>query len=282
MAECYLVASLVTSLNPLRSWVRKNRLLRFILRSIPRGPSHPEWCREYAANPVTQMAMKVGSLSCNILTEDADEYCKLKMCWSDEKILRFLVSRLRPGDQCWDIGASIGVYSVILGKAVGPQGRVLSFEPEPRSLGRIKANGALNGLNNIEAVNLALGSERASTSLFVTKAAASGVHSLFSGNEFDFSVPVDVYPGDLWRKENAQPVPNALKVDVEGFEEEVLKGLRETLNDERCRTVLCEVHFAILEANGRKDTPANLEKMLQAAGFKISWIDLSHLAGRKP
>ncbi len=142
---------------------------------------------------------------------------------------------------------------------------------------------ALNHLNNIEPFRLALGSRRMSTSLFVSESPPSGAHSLFSkqGGDLHSSVPVEVYPGDLWRKENARPAPAALKVDVEGFEEEVLTGLSETLRDERCRTVMCEVHFAILEANGQKDAPARLERMLQASGFKTSWIDLSHLVGRK-
>jgi FkbM family methyltransferase len=244
---------------------------------------HDKWRREYQAHHVTHAAVTAGSLSCDLLTADVDEYCKVRMCWSDTRILSFLIERLRPGDDCWDIGASIGVYAVLLGKAVGPNGRVICFEPEPRSFGRIKDNATLNQLTNIEAFNLALGSQRMSTSLFVTDSAPSGTHSLFSeqGGGLQSRVTVEVYPGDLWRKENARPAPAALKVDVEGFEEEVLTGLSETLRDARCRTVLCEVHFAILEANGRKDAPAKLEKMLQASGFRTSWIDFSHLAGRK-
>jgi len=273
--------SLTTVVNSMRSLVRQTGLPRFLGRF--RANPFVQWRREYAENRVAHAAISVGPLSCDILTADVDEYCVVKKYRSDERILRFLIERLRPGDDCWDIGASVGVYSVLLGKTVGANGRVLSFEPEPRCFQRLKANAALNNLTNIEAFNLALGSQRISTSLFVTDRAPSGAHSLFSKQRGDLKsgVPVEVYPGDLWRKENGRPAPAALKVDVEGFEEEVLTGLSETLRDERCRTVMCEVHFAILATNGREDTPAKIEKLLQASGFKTSWIDWSHLAGRK-
>ncbi len=111
--------SLATALNPLRSWLRRTGLSRLFLRHIP--GAHDRWCREYRADPLAHAPVSVGSLSCDILTADVDEYCKVRMCGYDRKILRFLVQRLRPGDQCWDIGASIGVYSVILGRAVGPR-----------------------------------------------------------------------------------------------------------------------------------------------------------------
>jgi FkbM family methyltransferase len=266
----------------LRSWLRQKGVLRFFGRF--RTDLQIEWRREYAANPVRKGPVSAGSISCDINIEDVAEYCRVRMCEGDRAIIGFLIERLRPGDTCWDIGASIGVYSVMLAKAVGPTGRVLCFEPEPRDVQKLKSNAALNSLTNIEAVNVALGSQRASATLQVTRNPGSGQHSLLNrpGTVFPASINVEVYPGDLWRQENARPVPNAVKVDVEGFEEEVLSGLSETLRDEHCRTVVCEVHFQILEDVGHKDVPAKLEKMLRAAGLETFWLDWSHLAGRKP
>jgi len=73
-------------------------------------------------------------------------------------------------------------------------------------------NAALNQLTNIEAFNVALGSQRISTSLLVTASHPPGTHSPLSkqGSDFDSNVTVEVYPGDLWRKENVRPVPAAL------------------------------------------------------------------------
>jgi FkbM family methyltransferase len=273
--------ALVTTLTSLRSWLRRTGLLRFAPRNL--GNRRETLQREYEANHASHTSVSVDALSCEIYTGDVTEYCKVKMGQDDGPFMRFLIAGLHPGDACWDIGASIGVYSAILGKAVGPAGRIVSFEPEPRSFARLQRNAELNGLENVDAFNLALGSQRTAMFLHVTDDAVSGQHSLFSGDggAFQSSVKVEVYPGDVWRKENGRPVPNAIKVDVEGFEEDVLAGLAETLRDENCRTVMCEVHFAILEARGLKDAPARLEKMLQAAGFKTSWIDWSHLGGRK-
>jgi hypothetical protein len=71
--------------------------------------------------------------------------------------------------------------------------------------------------------------------------------------------------------------PNVIKVDVEGFEEEVLTGLSETLKSSELRSVLVEVHFMKLENRGRMDAPTRIEKLLRDKSFKTRWVDASHL-----
>ena len=72
-----------------------------------------------------------------------------------------------------------------------------------------------------------------------------------------------------------------LKIDVEGFEEDVIKGLGGALARPECRAVLIEVHFAILEERGERHAPARMQRFLRERGFHVEWTDASHLAARR-
>jgi hypothetical protein len=75
--------------------------------------------------------------------------------------------------------------------------------------------------------------------------------------------------------------PNVIKVDVEGFEEEVLLGMGDVLTSPELRSVLVEVHFLKLEVRGRATAPVRIEKLLKSKGFRTDWVDASHLVGTR-
>ena len=77
-------------------------------------------------------------------------------------------------------------------------------------------------------------------------------------------------------------VPNIIKIDVEGFEFNVLKGLGKILSSKDCAGIICEVHFRILEANGKSEEPKQIINFLKDKGFvKVKWIDHSHFFASK-
>jgi FkbM family methyltransferase len=140
-----------------------------------------------------------------------------------------LCALARPGSAAVDVGANIGMYTVPLASAVGPQGTVLAFEPFPANAARLRENIDRNGLTNVEAQELALGERSGETLLYVA------TDSLYHSTEWvphgsaaqTFSVPVaslDV----VWRERGALLV-SVLKVDVEGAEPAVLRGATELL-----------------------------------------------------
>ena len=67
---------------------------------------------------------------------------------------------LRPGDTCIDVGANIGLLSLVASAAVGTTGRVIAIEPHPRVFGYLTANLELNDATNVHAINRAVGSTR--------------------------------------------------------------------------------------------------------------------------
>jgi hypothetical protein len=68
---------------------------------------------------------------------------------------------------------------------------------------------------------------------------------------------------------------------VEGFELEAVRGMRKTLASPDLRSVLIEVHFAILSDRGIEGAPAELATLLKDAGLAVPWVDASHLIGTR-
>jgi len=66
-----------------------------------------------------------------------------------------------------------------------------------------------------------------------------------------------------------------IKVDVEGFEEEVLGGMGELLTSSTLRSVLIEGHFLKLEERGKMMAPSRVQKLLNGKGFRTRWITLT-------
>ena len=186
-----------------------------------------------------------------------------------------LLAAVRTGDCVWDVGANVGLYSRMLRDRVGPDGLVCAFEPAPKCYEALLADEG----PNLQAYNLALGDKEAVMALAMADNPLGTTHSLvYRAGGTDQQINVRVTRGDDVLKEGNLRLPNVIKVDVEGFEEEVIEGLDSTLARTECRALFCEVHFAILEQRGRRHAPSRIEKTLRGYGFSTRWVDPSHLA----
>jgi len=127
----------------------------------------------------------------------------------DDEVGVFL-SQLREGFVVLDIGANVGLISLLAAKRVGGTGRVYAFEPVPEIFVRLQENIALNGFNNIEPVPLALSSQRGMATISI---AHDGASSLFCrvSNEF-VEVPTERLD-DFVEREGIERV-DAIKLDV--------------------------------------------------------------------
>jgi FkbM family methyltransferase len=137
-----------------------------------------------------------------------------------------LLPRLRPGAFFVDVGANIGLYTVAAGYAVGQSGHVLAVEPTPRTAAVLTQNIRLNGLRErgvVTVAQLAAGETRGRARLG-THIEDSGHNSLFPTGDEDEVVEVDVVPLDDLVGEG-RPV-DVVKIDVEGAELAVLRGMR--------------------------------------------------------
>jgi FkbM family methyltransferase len=169
--------------------------------------------------------------------------------------LRLMTEYLRQGDVVMDVGANIGLMSLHAARLVGPEGRVWSFEPSPFILERLQENIALNGFENvISAINVALGDRSEVREVFrypgVNLGRTSLIHS--GGGVADGKVAVDTV--DHVVSANGIDEVRFLKVDVEGFELQVLRGAQSLLKS-AAPPILC----VEMSRDIQRDTGAAME-----------------------
>jgi FkbM family methyltransferase len=192
-----------------------------------------------------------------------------------------LTSALRPGDVVWDVGANVGVYTSTFAELVGSSGIVCSFEPVPSCFAELERR--TRAMPNVRCFAMALGDREMTAPIWTSDDPFGVTNSLVQGaaKADGRTVSVPVRAGDALVGAHLVPAPNVLKIDVEGFEEEVLTGLTKTLERPECRAVFIEVHFAILEGRGARHAPSRIKSLLGAKGFEARWTDGSHLAAER-
>jgi FkbM family methyltransferase len=141
----------------------------------------------------------------------------------EAQFARALLGEVRPGDCVWDVGANLGLYTARFSDAVGSTGLVFAFEPAPGPFERV----AQLGRHNVRALNVALGRESGELPMTVNADPLAATHSFVqSPDNQGGTVQVRVVAGDELVAGEGLRSPNVVKVDVEGFEEEVLAGLK--------------------------------------------------------
>lgn len=183
-----------------------------------------------------------------------------------------LTSRIHPGDTVWDVGANVGYYVAQFSRLVGPRGTVVAFEPSARNFQRLQA--ACASLPNVRLRPCGLGNVRGRVHFQQGADDLGATSKVVDGAGADV---VEIEVGDRLVAAGTAPPPNAIKIDVEGFEGEVIEGLATCINSPALRVVGVEVHFGILAQRGLGHVPRTIEGTLAAAGLTVGWPDKSHL-----
>ncbi len=183
--------------------------------------------------------------------------------------------RLREGDCVWDVGANVGHYTERFAEWVGSTGVVHAFEPSLSNFEELTHNCSTQ--SNVILHQFGL-SDREMTVGFQQGTDAKGATSRIVESATD-GTTIQVRSGSQVIEDGIAPAPTILKIDVEGFEWEVIQGLGEHVFSPDLRMLGVEVHFRILEESGRSAVPAQIETHLKSAGFRLRWSDPSHLVG---
>ncbi|HWJ72454.1 MAG TPA: FkbM family methyltransferase [Kaistia sp.] len=147
--------------------------------------------------------------------------------------MRAVLDLVEPhGATVFECGGHHGRDCVVLAYMIGEQGRIVTFEPHPDNARIIERNVELNDLTNVTVVNAAVGS--ATGELHIRDRSNAKV-SLSGGG---IRVPVETL--DDWSSANLL-YPDFIKIDVEGYEFEVLRGAANIIRD-RSPAVLVELH----------------------------------------
>lgn len=147
---------------------------------------------------------------------------------------------LRPGMTVVDVGANCGYYTLLATSCVGPAGRVFAVEPSPHLFSNLLAVVAGNALPNVIPLQAALGSAPGEGLLYPPPDGNNSPSMVRSGDETGLKVTVKTLDDCLqeWGVERV----DLLKMDVEGFEPQILAGARSALRSGRIRAILCELN----------------------------------------
>lgn len=160
---------------------------------------------------------------------------------------RFLLSKLlKPGMRVVDVGANIGYYLLLFEKYIGSEGKVICIEPSVENLPELKKNIEINRFVNVKLFDVAIGMDDGTTGLRV--GINSGVVDLpdygqAGKNQGAYQVSLRKLDSLVTDK------IDFLKIDVEGYEGQVLKGAQEILNRDK-PILFLEIHPSIIPEFG--------------------------------
>jgi len=139
---------------------------------------------------------------------------------------KYIAGSIKEGSVVVDVGASMGYYTLLLARLVGPKGRVYAFEPIPRDFAILKRNVQANGYQNVILENKAV-SDTDGIARFYISPVSYGMSSLCALSNPEGIIPVEVVSLDKYIQEDV----DLIKVDVEGAEHLVVKGSRKLIQN---------------------------------------------------
>ncbi len=167
----------------------------------------------------------------------------------EPEIAEILIRALQPGDTMLDIGANVGVFSVLAAGLVGPIGRVIAFEPAPDNLERLATNLALNDIHNVTIVE-APASDRIENISFHLCIDNEGGHALWDPGQFEPNAQSRANPRSFAARTTTidaeivrlmLPTPKVIKIDTEGAEHTVLRGAQALLTGQKVPYIVAEL-----------------------------------------
>jgi len=176
---------------------------------------------------------------------------------------------LSPTDLVFDVGSHHGLHTVVMARR---SARVIAIEPNPHNVTILKKNVALNGLRNVVVRQTAVGDSNGKVTL-PEDAGEGGV--LTENNDDVPTIDVDLLPLDRLAEEYG--FPQFLKIDVEGFEDRVLKGSPEILR--RRPKMMIEVHVDWVSRYG--SSVQEVVDLLNLPSYRV-WVLPYHLDEVKP
>ncbi len=173
-----------------------------------------------------------------------------------------------------DVGANIGLYSLI---AAGrcPQGRVLAFEPEPRNIEILTEMAHVNGFTHLTLIPAGAGARAGSARLYLDPD-NKGKHSLVVDGTGQRETIIPLVSVDEAVAEQELSRIDAVKIDVEGWEAQVLLGMATILERDR-PALLFELAPVRIRAAG--DDPEAMLQRLMSYGYRLAVVNESDGVG---
>ena len=204
------------------------------------------------------------------LVKRADDAAEFKM----------IPKLVETGDTAIDVGANVGLYSVLLSRLCGPTGRVWAFEPVLDTYWRLRETLALNRCENVIPVESAISERSGKIALNLFEPQFSewnspGVRAKKDKNgklvSRCASAEVSAYSLDEFCEQRGIGKIKFLKVDVEGFELSVFRGAERLLSERRIRYICFEIAPELLDAVGVE--VCQVFEALEVHGYRAYRLD---------
>lgn len=196
---------------------------------------------------------------------------RLRSCAKEPETVAWIEKYVRGGDVVFDIGANVGVYSLVIDRHTGGEAKVFAFEPGAATFVQLTRNLALNGcLETVIPLPVAFGGETGITTFnYSSFASGSARHGMGEpvdalGKPFEpvLRQPILVYRLDDFIELFRIGVPAHMKLDVDGPELDILKGASRTLANRGVRTVMVELEPT-------QDAAREATTLLEGLGFEL-------------
>ncbi len=196
----------------------------------------------------------------------------------EEETSHFFATVLRPGDSFIDIGTHVGYFSMLAASLIGPEGTVISFEPEPRNFQQLLDHIELNGFGNVAPINAAVGAKTGRAEFHIN-GDNDGGHALWEVglhpfNQQSRSAPqtrtVDIVALDSFLLDLGIS-PRVVKIDVEGAEHSVLLGAHETLTKRPIPFIVAEINRFGLQKMGTSEQA--IRRYMTGLGYETYAFD---------
>jgi FkbM family methyltransferase len=178
--------------------------------------------------------------------------------WDEGAICRLV----KQGAVCFDIGAHIGYYSLLLAAAVGAEGQVFSYEPVPQTFSLLSRNVSRNFARNVTTNQSALGDFEGNVQMACGGELPLGWSRVREHGALE--VPCTTIDAEVSRLRLTRV--DFIKIDVEGYEPHVLEGSKNTIARLR-PAVMFEVNASALNEHGA--APSRISDMLTSHGYEI-------------
>lgn len=191
----------------------------------------------------------------------------------EKNIKQVFLDNISLGDTVVDVGAHIGEYSIIGSKKIGSEGQMISVEPLPDAIKWLKQNVELNNFSSYEIIEGAIGSKNELKQLY--RNSDGGTFGYLEPSIGGISLQkhnlVNVMTIDNLVKLKNLQVIDMLKIDVEGFEYDVLSGCIESFKQNKIKKIICEIHSEFLYKKGFDEKL--IYKFLLDNGFTLKIIE---------
>ncbi len=186
----------------------------------------------------------------------------------------FVSAFLRPGDAFVDVGANIGLFSLVAANRVGDSGKVYAFEPSGKTFHRLRENTKLNILRNVQCIQLALSDESGESPFYISEDGFDAWNSIarpIAGKLF----AKEIVQCETWdrfaRAHDLVGRVTMMKIDVEGWETRVLEGAKEHLS--RQDAPLLQVEFTEEAAVSAGSSCKGVYRALENFGYRMFTYD---------